>query len=96
MVVFTHVMSYDIDWDRLGTMGRAPRIRETLLDFRESCQVTQHSRVFRGLTGCQRDPQVLGRHMSFDMCRWQVENGDIEVVHEVLVMHHLFFINRPL
>ena len=48
VVVFTHVMSYDIDWDRLGTIGRAPRIKETLLYFRESCQVTRHSRVFRG------------------------------------------------
>ena len=24
---------YDVDWDRLGTSGRAPRTRETLLDF---------------------------------------------------------------
>ena len=38
-VVFTHVMSYDVDWDWLGTMGRAPRTRETLPDFRESCRV---------------------------------------------------------
>ena len=35
MAVFTHVMSYDIDWDRLGTSGRAPRTRETLPDFLE-------------------------------------------------------------
>ena len=33
-------ISYDVDWDMLGTSGRAPRTRETLLDFRESCQVT--------------------------------------------------------
>ena len=33
--VFTHVMSYDVDWDRLGTSGRAPRTRETPPDFRE-------------------------------------------------------------
>ena len=51
VAVFTHVMSYDVDWDRLGTMGRAPRTIETLPDFRESCRVTRHSRVFRGLTG---------------------------------------------
>ena len=49
-------MSYDVDWDRLGTSGRAPRTRETLLDFRESCRVTRHSRVFRGLTDSQRTP----------------------------------------
>ena len=54
MVVFTHVMSYDVDWDRLGTSGRPPRTRETLSDFRESCRVTRHSRVFRRLAGCQR------------------------------------------
>ena len=35
-VRFTHVMTYDVDWDRLGTMGKAPRTRETLPDFRES------------------------------------------------------------
>ena len=57
MAVFTHVMTYDVDWDRLGTMGRAPCTRETLPDFRESCRVTRHSRVFCGLTGCQRTPK---------------------------------------
>ena len=35
VVVFTHVMSYDVDWDRLGTSGRAPRTKETPTDFRE-------------------------------------------------------------
>ena len=39
-----------------GSWGRAPRTRETLPDFRESCRVTRHSRVFRGLTGSQRTP----------------------------------------
>ena len=43
VAVFTHIMSYDVDWDRLGTSGRAPRTRETLPDFRESCRVTRHS-----------------------------------------------------
>ena len=38
------------------TLGRAPRTKETLPDFRERCRVTRHSRVFRGLTGCQRTP----------------------------------------
>ena len=37
-------------------LGRAPRIKETLPDFREKCRVTQRSRVFRGLTGSQRTP----------------------------------------
>ena len=57
---FTHVMFYDVDWDRLGTSGRAPHTRETLPDFRESCRVTRHSRVLCGLTGSQRTPQFWG------------------------------------
>ena len=50
-------------------LGRAPRTNETLPDFREKCRVTRHSRVFRGLTGSQRTPRVLGRHKgSFPTC----------------------------
>ena len=37
-------------------MGRAPRTKETLPDFREKCRVTRHSRIFRGLTGSQWTP----------------------------------------
>ena len=37
-------------------LGRTPRIKETLPDFREKCRVTRHSRVFRGLTGSQGSP----------------------------------------
>ena len=37
-------------------LGRAPRTKETLPDFREKCRVARHSRVFRGLTGSQRTP----------------------------------------
>ena len=46
VAVFTHVMYYDVDWDMLGTMGRAPRTRETLPVFRESGRDTRHSLVF--------------------------------------------------
>ena len=46
-------------WDRLY-LGRAPRIKETLLDFREWCRVTRHPRLFSGLTSCQRTPQIWG------------------------------------
>ena len=60
MVIFTHVISYDVDWDKLGTSGRAPCTRETLLNFRGLCRVTRHLRVFRGLTGCQRTPGFWG------------------------------------
>ena len=49
-------------WDRLCTLGRAPCTKETLLDFHEWCRVTRHSRVFCGLTGCQRTPWELGHH----------------------------------
>ena len=42
------------------TLGRAPHTNETLPDFREWCRVTRHSRVFRGLTGCQRTPRFWG------------------------------------
>ena len=60
VAVFTHVMSYDVDWDRLGTMGRAPCTRETLPDFHEWCRVTRHPLLFRGLMGCQRTPGFWG------------------------------------
>ena len=60
VAVLTHVMSHNVDWDRLGTMGRAPHTRETLPDFRESGRVTRHSRVFRRLTGSQRTPGIWG------------------------------------
>ena len=60
VAVFTHVMTYDVDWDMLGTMGRAPRTRETLPDFCESGRVIRYSRVFCGLTGSQRTPGFWG------------------------------------
>ena len=46
-------------------LGRAPRTKETLPDFREWCQVTRHPRVFRELTGCQRDPRFWGVTLVF-------------------------------
>ena len=57
LLMFT---SSDVDdWDR-WFLGRAPRTRETLPDFGESCRVTRHSLVFRGLTGCQLTPKFWG------------------------------------
>ena len=41
-------------------LGRAPRTKETLPDFRKKCRVTRHSRVFCGLTGSQRTPRDRG------------------------------------
>ena len=46
-------------WDmymQVFYLGRAPRTKETLPDFREKCRVIRHSLVFRGLTGSQRTP----------------------------------------
>ena len=37
--------------------------------FHEWCWVTRHPRVFRGLTGSQRTPPILGRHI------FQASNG---------------------
>ena len=45
-------------------LSRAPRTKETMPDFYEWCRVTQHPRIFRWLTGCQRDTPVLGCHTS--------------------------------
>ena len=50
------------------TLGRAPRTKETLPDFCERCQVTRHSRVFRGLTGCQRTPRFWGVTITTGLC----------------------------
>ena len=47
-------------WDKLYTLGRAPRTKETLPDFRKWCRVTRHPRVFHGLTGSQRTPRFYG------------------------------------
>ena len=62
----THVIGYIgyillilVCWDRYMQvlyLGRAPRTKETLPDFREKCRVTRHSRVFHELTGSQRTP----------------------------------------
>ena len=46
--------------DTCCTLGRAPRTKKTLPDFRERCRVTRHSRVFRRLTGCQRTLRFWG------------------------------------
>ena len=59
VAVLNHKLLYWTVWDRFMQvlyLGRALRTKETLLDFREKCWVTQHSRVFRGLTGSQRTP----------------------------------------
>ena len=41
-------------------LGRAPRTKETLLDFRGKCRVTRHSLVFPRVDGQSTDPRVWG------------------------------------
>ena len=48
-------------------LGKASRTKETLPDFCEGCRVTRHSRVFRGMTGCQRTPGFWGVTEPMDM-----------------------------
>ena len=56
-------------------LGRAPRIKETLPDFREKCRVTRHSRVFRELTGSQRTPRIWGVTFSIQNTKqWMILN----------------------
>ena len=50
------------DYIQVLYLGRAPRTKETLPDFREKCWVTRHSRVFHGLTGSQRTPGIGTSH----------------------------------
>ena len=56
-------------WDMFCTLGRAPRTKETLPNFHEWCRVTRHPRLFRRLTGCQRDPQEWGVTSLLDLSR---------------------------
>ena len=55
-----HIGLLGIGFMQVMYLGRAPRTKETLPDFREKCRVTRHSRVFRGLAGSQRTPRVWG------------------------------------
>ena len=60
---FTHVivvLMFGIGYMQVLYLGRAPRTKETLPDFREKCRVTRHSRVFRKLMGSQRSPGFSG------------------------------------
>ena len=58
-------------WDRymhVLYLGRALRTKETLPDFLKWRRVTRHPLVFRGLTGSQRTPVKMGRHISNIAC----------------------------
>ena len=47
-------------------LGRAPRIKETLLDFLKWHRVTRQPLVFRGLTGSQRTPEFGASHQKLE------------------------------
>ena len=60
---FTHIiviLMFGTGYMQVLYLGRAPRTKGTLLDFREKCRVTRYSPVFRGLTGSQRTPGFWG------------------------------------
>ena len=63
VAALNHKLLYWTVWDRFMQvlyLGRAPRTKETLPNFREKCRVTRHSRISRGLKGSQRTPRVWG------------------------------------
>ena len=64
---FTHIYVILNCLGHVLFLGRAPRTKETLLDFRESGRVTRHSRVFRRVTGCQGTPGFWGVTMCLFM-----------------------------
>ena len=51
LIIDCYIGLFGTDFMQVCTLGRAPRRKETLPDFREKCRVTRHSRVFRELTG---------------------------------------------
>ena len=62
---FTHViviLMLGTGYMQVLYLGRAPRTKETLPNFREKCRVTRHSLVFRRLTGSQRTPGFGASH----------------------------------
>ena len=68
VAIFTHFYSYvDLVWSlgHVCTLGRAPRTKETLLDFREWCRVTvgyPTSKIILQVDGLSMDTPVLRRH----------------------------------
>ena len=70
-------------WDKYMQvlyLGRAPRTKETLPDFREKCRVTRHSRVFRGFTGSQRTPGIGASHLHLPIS----EDGSCTIVRKFI------------
>ena len=62
LIIDCYIGLFGIGFMQVLYLGRAPRTKETLPDFREECRVTRHSRVFRWLTGNQRNPEFRASH----------------------------------
>ena len=68
-------------------LGRTPRTKETLPDFREWCRVIRHPQLFCKLTSCQRDTPVLKRHNDYtNRNTSNTENMIIQVMIKVTVI----------
>ena len=57
---FTHIYVILNLLGQVLFLGRAPRAKEALPDFREWSRFTRHPLLFRGLTGSQRTPEIWG------------------------------------
>ena len=76
MVIITSIETLDGSWIYCYTnciLGRAHQTKDTMPDFYENMdpykwdttvwyRVTRNTQEFNGLTGCQLNPWVLGRH----------------------------------
>ena len=63
LIIDCYILLFRTGFMQVLYFGIVPRTNETLPDFREECRVTRHSLVFRRLTGSQRTPGFLGRHI---------------------------------
>ena len=82
---FTHViviLMFETSYMQVLYLGRAPRTKETLPDFRKKCRVTRHSRVFRGLTGSQRTPGIGVSHLeTLERCFFKKKNTSFFLIY---------------
>ena len=51
LIIGCYIGLFGIGFIQVLYLGRAPRTKETLPDFRETCRVTRHSRVFPRVYG---------------------------------------------
>ena len=51
LIIDCYIGLFGIGFTQMLYLGRDPRTKETLPDFREKCRVTRHSRVFPRVDG---------------------------------------------